>query len=66
MSYLCKICDPSINKNESEFNKFVATRWKKYDKRLYKTYTINNVNLDEVDKTSNDYATTQKNNFDFC
>ena len=50
MSFLCKVCDQSIIENESEFNKFLATRWKKYDKTLYENYNINNVTLDEVDK----------------
>ena len=54
MSFLCKICDRSIIKNESEYNVFLATRWKKYDESLYKNDTINNDNLHEVDKILND------------
>ena len=64
MNFLfCKVCDRSIIENESEFNKFLATMWKKNDKRLFKNSTINNVHLDEVDKILNDYVTTHNNNF---
>ena len=31
---------------------------------LYKKYTINNFNLDEVDKTLNDYVIVHKKKFD--
>ena len=65
MSFVCKVCDRSIIENESEFNVFVATRWKKYDKSLYKNYTKKNVNLAEVDKILNDYITTHINYFNF-
>ena len=65
MSFLCEVCDRLIIANESEFNKLVATRRKKNDKSLYKIYTINKVNLDEVDKILNDYITTHKNYLGF-
>ena len=32
---------------------------------MYKIYTFNNANLDEVNKISNDYISTQNKNFDF-
>ena len=37
---------------------------KKNDKSLYKKYTINNINLDEVDEILNDYITTHNKKFD--
>ena len=32
---------------------------------MYKIYTFNNANLDEVNKISNDYISTHNKNFDF-
>ena len=37
---------------------------KKNDLSLYNKYTINNINLDEVDKILKDYVTTQTKKFD--
>ena len=55
MSILCKQCDRSIIEHQSEYVKYLATMRKKNDKSLFKKDTINNINLDEVDKVLNDY-----------
>ena len=57
MEFLCKVCDRSIIENESEYKEYLATLRKKNDISLYKKYTINNINLGEVDKILNDYVT---------
>ena len=43
---------------------YLAPMWKKNDKGLFKKYTNNNINLDEVDKILNDYITTHNKKFD--
>ena len=58
MDFLCKVCDRSIIEKESEYKDYLATSRKKNDNSLFKKYTINNVNWDEVDKITNDYVTT--------
>ena len=65
MELLCKICDRSTIKNESEYNKYLDTLRKKEDRSLYKKYTIINSNLDEVVKILNDYISTHNKIFDF-
>ena len=65
MDFLCKVCDRSIIENESEYKDYPATSRKKNDDSLYQKYTINTVDLDEVDKTLNDYVTTHNKKFDF-
>ena len=55
MSFLCKQCDRSNIENQFEYMKYLATLRMENDESLYKKYTINNINLDEVDKILNDY-----------
>ena len=64
MSVLCEVSDRSIIEKESEYKDYLATMRKKNDKSLYKKYTINNINLDEVDKILNDYIITHNKKFD--
>ena len=45
--------------------KYLATMRKKNDKSLYKKYTINNINLDEVEKILNDHVTFLDKKFNF-
>ena len=65
MDLLCEVCDRSIIENQSENNNYLATLRKKNDKILYKTYTINNVNLDKVNKILYDYISAHNKYFDF-
>ena len=64
MDFLCQTCDRSLIENESEYQYYRATLRKKNVERLYKKYTIKNINLDEYDKIINDYITTHNKNFD--
>ena len=66
MDLLCEVCDQSVIKNHSECNNYLVTLRKKNDENLFKTHTINNVNLDEVKKILNDYISAHNKNFDFC
>ena len=65
MDLRCDVCDRSIIKNESNYDKYLATLRKENDKSLSKKYTINNVNLDEVKKILNDHISSHDENFDF-
>ena len=65
MDLLCKVCDRSVIENQSECNNYLLTFRRKNDKNLYRTYTINNINLDEVNKILNDYISTHNKKIDF-
>ena len=62
---LCKVWDREIFEKESELNKYLATFRKTYDRSLYKKYTINNINLNELDKILDDYITNHNKKFNF-
>ena len=64
MDFFCEVCDRAIIEKESEYKNYIATLRKKNDESLYKKLTINNINLDEVDKMLNDYVTTHNKKFD--
>ena len=66
MELLCKVCNRSIIENESEYNIYKATLRHKIDKSLHNKHIINNISLDEVNKTINDYISTHNKKFDFC
>ena len=65
MDLLCEVCDPLIIENQSGYNCYLATLRRKDDKILYKKYTTNKINLDEVNKILNDYISTHNKKFDF-
>ena len=65
MDLLCNVCDRSIIETESEFNKNLATLQKQNDKIIYKKYTTNDNNLDDVKKILNDYISTPNKKTDF-
>ena len=65
MDLLCPVCDRLIMENESEYNECITTMRKKDDKSLYENYTMDNINLDEVDKILSDYVTSHNKKFHF-
>ena len=65
MDYICQVCDRPLIENPSEYQHYLATSRKKHDKNLYKKYTINNINLDELDKILQDYITTHNEKVDY-
>ena len=58
MDLLCPVCARSIIENKSEYNQYLATLRKRYDKSFYERYINNNIDSDEFDKLLNDYITT--------
>ena len=64
MDFICRVCDRSLIKNPSEYQHYLATSRMKNDKKLYIKHTINNTNLDELDKILNDYMTTHNEKID--
>ena len=65
MDLVCEVCDSAIIEKEFGYYEYLATLRKKDDKRLYKKFTTNNTNLDEVDEILNDYVTTHNKKFYF-
>ena len=65
MDLLCKVGDRSIIENESEYKKYLATLRKENDESIYKKNTVNNNNLDDVNKVLNYYISNHNKNFDF-
>ena len=51
--------------NESEYKEYLATLRKKIHKSFCKKYDIYNINLYEVGKRLNDYATIHNKKFNF-
>ena len=65
MEYICQVCDRSLIENPSEYQYYLITLHKKNDNSLYIKYTINNINLDDLDKKINDYISTHNEKFNF-
>ena len=65
MDYICQVCDRSLIENLSEYEHYLNTSHKKNDNSLYVKYTIDNINLDIIDKILNDYITTHNEKFIF-
>ena len=61
MEFLCRLCDWSVIENESEYNHYLTT----FRKKNGKSFTINNINLDDVNKILNDYTSSYNKNVDF-
>ena len=62
---LCKVCNRDIFEKESKLNKYLASLRNPNDKRIYKNYTINNIDLNDVNKKLDDYISTHNKNFEF-
>ena len=62
---LCKVCNRDIFEYESKLNKYLASLRKPNDKRIYKNYTVNNIDLHDVNKILDDYISTHNKNFDY-
>ena len=65
MDLLCPVCDRLIMENESDYNEYITTMRKKDDKSWYENHTIDNINLEEVDKILSDYIATHNKKFYF-
>ena len=65
MDYICQVCDRSLIENPDEHQHYLTTSHKKNDNSLYIKYTINNINLDELDKILDDHITTHNKKINF-
>ena len=65
MDYICQVCDRSLIENPDEYQQYLATSHKKNDNSLYVKYTINNINLDELDRIINNHITTHNKKMNF-
>ena len=65
MEFPCNVCDRSIIEQELKYYEYLATLRKIDDKSLYRKFTINNVDLEEVNKILNDYISTHNKYFDY-
>ena len=60
---LCPNCDHEIFNDKNEFNYYLATFRKKYDRGIYYNYIIKNINLNDVDKIFDYYITIHNEKF---
>ena len=65
MDFLCRASDREFFEDESKYIKYMTTLHKVYDKNIYNTYIINNINFDEFDKILADFVTTLNKKVDF-
>ena len=61
---LCINCDYEIFNDKNEFNYSLASFNKRYDRGLYYKYTINNINLNNINKIFDYYITIHNEKFD--
>ena len=61
---LCVNCDFEIFDDEDEFNYYIASFHKRYDRSLYYKYTINNINLNNINKIFDYYITIHNEKID--
>ena len=62
---LCRVCNREIFSNESKLNKHLASLRNPNDKRIYKNYTVNKIDLNDVNNLLVGYISTHNKNFDF-
>ena len=61
---LCIICDFEILNDENEFDYYLTSFHKRYDRSLYYKYKINNINLNNINKIFDCYITIHNDKFD--
>ena len=61
---LCVNCDFEIFNDEDEFNYYIASFHKRYDRGLNYKYKINIINLNNINKIFDYYITIHDENFD--
>ena len=66
MDYICQYRDRLLIENPDEYENYLTTSHKKYDKNLYIKYTINIISFDELDKILKDYISTHNRKFVSC
>ena len=46
----CQVCDYETFNDKNELNYYLATLHKRYDRSLFYKYTIDNINLNNINK----------------
>ena len=62
---LCQVCDYEMFNDKVELYNHFASLYKKYDRSLYYSYTINNINLNNINKIFDYYIRIQNEKFNF-
>ena len=60
---LCQVCDYEIFNDKQELKYYLASFNKRYDRGLYYKYTINNINLNNINKIFDYYITIHNEKF---
>ena len=61
---LCQVCDYEIFNDKQELNYYLTSFPKRYDRGLYYKYTINNINLNNINKIFDYYINIHNEKFD--
>ena len=61
---LCHKCDYEILNDKDEFNYYLGSFQKRYDRNLYYNYSINNIYLDNINKKFDYYISIHNEKFD--
>ena len=61
---LCRVCDYEIFNDKDELYNYLVYFRKDYDRSLYYKYTINNINLNNINKIFDYYITIHDEKFD--
>ena len=62
---LCQNCDYEIYNDRDEFDYYIATFRKRYDRNLYYKYIIKDVNLNNINKLFDYYINIHNEKFDY-
>ena len=62
---LCRVCNYEIFNNKDELYNYLVYFRKYYDRSLYYKYTINNINLNDINKIFEYYTSIQNEKFNF-
>ena len=60
----CQVCDYEIFNDKQELNYYLASFNRRYDRGLYYKYTINNINLNNINKLFDYFITIHNEKFD--
>ena len=65
MAYIfCQVCDYEILNDKNEPNQYLVSFKKRYDRSLYFKYTVNNINLNNINKIFDYYINIHNEKFD--
>ena len=61
---LCQVCDYEIFNDRDELDYYIASLHKRHDRNLYYNYSINNINLNNINKIFDYYISIHNEKFD--